>query len=57
MSAPAVFRFRCGHVGRTNHAPRTKHQVFIRVAELRGAKALSAVKDCPDCARAWLRPV
>ena len=46
-----VYRFTCGHVGRTNESdsPRRKVSSFIRVAELRGAIVQEADKPCPDC--------
>lgn len=46
---PPVFRFTCGHVGRTNDAPYAKAQAFIRVAEIRKAKVIEPDKVCPDC--------
>lgn len=44
-----VYRFDCGHVGRTNESDRAKTQAFIRVAEIRGEKVEDTGKPCPDC--------
>lgn len=44
-----LFRFECGHVGRTNEASRAKAQAFIRFAELRGRPVTDVGKNCPDC--------
>ena len=43
-----VYKFTCGHVGRTNDSYRAKVEAFIRVAEIR--ENLEEVgKPCPDC--------
>lgn len=44
-----LYRFSCGHVGRTNDSPNAKAQAFIRVAEVRGARVEEDRKPCPDC--------
>jgi hypothetical protein len=44
-----LFRFLCGHVGRTNEGLRAKAQAFIRVAEVRSSYVEDVAKNCPDC--------
>lgn len=44
-----VYRYTCGHVGRTNDSDRAKAQAFIRVADTRGARVEEERKACPDC--------
>jgi hypothetical protein len=46
-----LFRFACGHVGRTSEGTgrRAKVQAFIRVAQIGGASVEDLAKNCPDC--------
>lgn len=44
-----IYKFECGHVGRTNISDRAKAQIFIRVAEIRKATVEIARFPCPDC--------
>lgn len=48
MQSYPLTRFDCGHVGRTNEAPR-KVTAFIRVAEIRTSRVNESEKKCPDC--------
>lgn len=43
-----VYRFTCGHVGRTAD----RHAGFIRVAEVRDAPVIVSHFPCPECKRA-----
>jgi hypothetical protein len=44
-----VYKFTCGHVGRTNDSYRAKAEAFIRVAEVRNENVEEVGKACPDC--------
>lgn len=44
-----LYRFSCGHVGRTSDSYRAKAEAFIRVAEIRNEKVETENKSCPDC--------
>ena len=44
-----VYKFTCGHVGRTNDSYRAKAEAFIRVAEIRNEGVEEVTKSCPDC--------
>jgi hypothetical protein len=48
---PVLFRFACGHTGRTNDSYRARTQAFIRVAEVRGVPIEDRDSPCPDCKR------
>lgn len=43
-----LYRFDCGHVGRTNESYKAKAQAFIRVAEIREPVEDRPTK-CPEC--------
>lgn len=44
-----IYRFNCGHVGRTNASELAKAQAFIRVAEIRRAHIEENHFPCPEC--------
>lgn len=44
-----LYKFTCGHVGRTNDSYHAKAEAFIRVAEIRSEQVESVNKSCPDC--------
>jgi len=47
-----LYRFTCGHVGRTNNPPIvsiSNTQAFIKVAEIRGRPIEDVDKKCPAC--------
>lgn len=44
-----VYRYSCGHVGRSSDSYRAKAEAFIRVAEIRKEIVENVAKPCPDC--------